>query len=89
MRNLSYDASMHDWRCQRIAGMRLIATLTCMVLGFAAAPALAQTYPNKPIRLLVGYPPGGSVDASARVVAERLGPLVVAERLGPLVGHTV
>ena len=54
--------------------MRLIATLLSAVLGFAASTALAQTYPNKPIRMLVGYPPGGSVDASARILAERLGP---------------
>ena len=54
--------------------MRLIATLLSAVLGFAALTALAQTYPNKPIRMLVGYPPGGSVDASARILAERLGP---------------
>ena len=54
--------------------MRLIANLLCAVLGFAAVTALAQTYPNRPIRMLVGYPPGGSVDASARILAERLGP---------------
>ena len=54
--------------------MRLIANLLCAVLGFAAVTAVAQTYPNRPIRLLVGYPPGGSVDASARILAERLGP---------------
>ncbi len=56
--------------------MRLIANLLCAVLGFAAVTALAQTYPNRPIRMLVGYPPGGSVDASARILAERLGPLL-------------
>ncbi len=56
--------------------MRLIANLLCVVLGFAAVTALAQTYPNRPIRMLVGYPPGGSVDASARILAERLGPLL-------------
>ena len=56
--------------------MRLIAHLVCAVLGFATATASAQTYPNKPIRMLVGYPPGGSVDASARILAERLGPLL-------------
>ncbi len=54
--------------------MRLIANLLCAVLGVAAVTAVAQTYPNRPIRMLVGYPPGGSVDASARILAERLGP---------------
>jgi tripartite-type tricarboxylate transporter receptor subunit TctC len=37
-----------------------------------AAPAIAQTYPNKPIRLVVGYSPGGGNDLIARIVAARL-----------------
>jgi len=32
----------------------------------------AQTYPNKPVRIVVGYPPGGAVDAIGRVVAQQL-----------------
>lgn len=39
----------------------------------AAAPlALAQAYPNKPVRILVGYNAGGGVDAVARMLAQRL-----------------
>ena len=41
----------------------------------AAQPALAQTataYPNKPIRLIVPYPPGGSVDFTGRELARKL-----------------
>jgi tripartite-type tricarboxylate transporter receptor subunit TctC len=40
-----------------------------------AAPALAQSadkYPERPIRLIVPYPPGGSVDVLGRVVAQRM-----------------
>ena len=41
----------------------------------AFAPAFAQqasAYPDKPIRIVVGYPPGGSSDFSARVLGTRL-----------------
>jgi tripartite-type tricarboxylate transporter receptor subunit TctC len=35
--------------------------------------ALAQTYPAKPIRIVVGYPPGGSGDFTTRLIADELG----------------
>ncbi len=38
--------------------------------------AQAQAYPNKPIRILVGYAPGGSADAGARPLAKALEPLL-------------
>jgi tripartite-type tricarboxylate transporter receptor subunit TctC len=48
-------------------------------------PALAQTYPNKPIRMIVPYPPGGGTDAMGRMTAERL-----SEKLGqPIVVHNI
>jgi tripartite-type tricarboxylate transporter receptor subunit TctC len=54
--------------------------------GIAAAPA-ADSYPNKPIRLIVPWPPGGIADLRVRQVAERLTqglgqPIVVDNRPG-------
>jgi tripartite-type tricarboxylate transporter receptor subunit TctC len=49
--------------------------LAC-ALALAAPLAGAQSYPNKPIRLLVGYAAGGGVDAMARMIALRLPPLL-------------
>lgn len=45
--------------------------------GLAAAASAVDDYPNKPIRLIVPFSPGGVTDTGARVVAERLG-----QRLG-------
>jgi tripartite-type tricarboxylate transporter receptor subunit TctC len=55
-------------------------------LLFAAAAA-AQDYPNKPIRMVVGFPPGGGTDVAARILApklsEQLGqPVVIENRPG-------
>src|SRR6266705_4880209 len=49
--------------------MRAISLLATLL---AAASVCAQTYPNKPIKLLVGYPPGGGGDFLSRLIADEL-----------------
>jgi len=49
--------------------LRLIAVL---LLACAAAPGWTQGYPNKPVRILVGYAPGGGTDIMARAIGVKL-----------------
>jgi tripartite-type tricarboxylate transporter receptor subunit TctC len=59
----------------------LISTLVvALAVAAATVPAGAQSYPNRAIRLIVSFPPGGAVDVIARTVGTPLG-----ERLGQAV----
>jgi len=43
-----------------------------VLAAFAWSFAAAQDYPSKPIRLIVGFPPGGNVDVVGRIVAAKM-----------------
>lgn len=56
---------MSEWRYQTYVLGALLCTLTALL-------ATAQTYPNRPIRMIVGLAPGGGTDVAARIVAQKL-----------------
>jgi len=68
--------------------MRLPRSILALLLLTAAAPArAAETFPDRPIRLIVPFPPGGPNDIIARVIGQRMSelagqPVVVDNRGG-------
>src|SRR5262245_53504690 len=66
---------------------KLVPTLA-LIVAFVIAPVPASgQYPTKPVRIVVGFPPGGGVDILARLVAQRLSerwgrPVFVENRAG-------
>jgi tripartite-type tricarboxylate transporter receptor subunit TctC len=49
-----------------------LRTACFIVLGSICASAAAQDYPSKPVRIIVGFPPGGATDLVARILQPRL-----------------
>ncbi|MDB5864990.1 MAG: hypothetical protein JWO70_2796 [Betaproteobacteria bacterium] len=67
--------------------MRSIAGVPALCLFFAGFAAFAQSYPTRPIRFIVPFPPGGGNDIVGRIVGARLGeglgqPVVIDNRGG-------
>ena len=63
-----------------------VALLSCF-LGVTASAALAQAYPNKPIKLIVPFAPGGFTDVVARILGQKLSislgqPFVIENKAG-------
>ena len=47
--------------------------LALLAAVFLAGPAMsAESYPNRPVRMIVGFPPGGATDILARIVGNKL-----------------
>ena len=60
--------------------------LLLLALSFAGSPAYAQSFPSKPIRLVIGSYPGGGIDLAGRIIAlrmsENLGQQVIIDNRG-------
>src|SRR5687767_1048774 len=68
-------------------GICRLAALAAVCAGFWGADASAQSYPSKPVRLIVGLAPGGAADVTARLVSQKLSdqlgqPVIVENRVG-------
>ena len=66
---------------------KLVAASLALAALAAITPTIAQTYPSKPIRLLVGFPAGGPSDVPARLIANKMQaalgqPVVVENKTG-------
>src|SRR5437660_3769358 len=70
--------------------MRMLAALVALIVSSAAA--LAQSYPSKSVRVVVGFAAGGPTDVIARIVAQKLsdtlGQQFYVENLGGAGGNT-
>jgi tripartite-type tricarboxylate transporter receptor subunit TctC len=55
----------------------ILAMLGAVLLGLGSTPGMADSYPSRAVTIVVPYPPGGSVDGVARIIAQKL-----AESLG-------
>ena len=68
-----------------VAGL-IVGLVSIAALWLAPLPASAEEYPSKPIRLVVGFPPGGPTDIIGRIIgqnlAQELGQTVVIENRG-------
>src|SRR5260370_38052930 len=64
--------------------LRVLAIAALVIASISSA--VAQPFPSRPITLIVPFPPGGSTDTAARIMAERMRPIlgqpIVIENVG-------
>jgi len=75
---------------------RIAAAALAIAGGIPAAPAAEEAYPNRPLRLIVPYPPGGSTDPTARAygswISDKWGVSIVVDNrpgAGSTIGHAL
>jgi tripartite-type tricarboxylate transporter receptor subunit TctC len=84
MKKISHALGISVWRK---AALRTLASVLSLCLAHAALAAETPSYPTKPIRVIVGFAPGGSADITARTVGQKISellgqPVVVDNRAG-------
>src|ERR1700742_3755308 len=73
-----WNQSEMNWgRVLRMRGLRMGLWAVILLTALAGSAAHAQSdYPNKPIRLVVGFTPGSVADITARVLGARMGQIL-------------
>ena len=74
-------------RPSQLPTFAFVVTLLAMLIGITGAPAQTAPYPNRPIKLVVPFPPGGGADLTARTLAQKMSeslgqPIVIDNKPG-------
>src|SRR3546814_4934570 len=73
-----FSSRRRHTRCALVTGVQTCA----LPIYHGVAPALADDFPNRPITMIVPFPPGGSTDISTRLLAAEMGKRSEERRVG-------